>query len=68
MRTKKIYNETSGRVETMFKKKCPRCSGFGAVCNDDDACELCNGWGWVWRANSGLTLAPYVRADKQRYY
>lgn len=69
MASKYIFNYSSLLMEAATKEKCPRCRGFGGVIGDDDNCDLCDGYGWVWRSHSGWTLKPYgkVKQDEKLY-
>lgn len=64
----KVYNKSTQMEEIAEKITCPRCKGFGANFNDENACTLCNGWGVVWASNSGWTRAMYKSMEESTLY
>lgn len=58
---KLVFNESSLRNEVAYRQSCPRCKGAGIRTGEDGPCHLCNGWGEVWRTESGWTIALHAR-------
>ena len=48
-----LFNHSKLIMEKAKKQTCPRCSGFGYLISDNDACFLCHGKGVVWMSESG---------------
>ena len=48
-----LFNHSKLIMEKAKKQTCPRCSGFGGLISDNDACFLCQGKGVVWMSESG---------------
>lgn len=65
-----VYNKCKQVTEPATKEKCPRCSGFGSVFQDDGNCTLCLGYGKLWKSitGSGWTRALYRRLDDSQLY
>lgn len=65
----RVLNKSTGDVESAKMVQCPRCRGFGAVAfKDDGKCELCNGWGNLWRSHTGWARAKYCRLENSQLY
>lgn len=55
----KVYNYSTCCLEVAKKETCPRCKGFGSLCNDLDkgvVC-LCKGRGVVWISENSWVRA-----------